>query len=176
MADGRTILVTGSTDGLGLACATELAAEGGTVLLHGRDDGRLERARAAITERNASASLGSYRADLASLEEVRELADRILGEQERLDVLVRTLQKRMPGVELALRTHLPVTSSYDSLATRAQTSEMPGHDQKLTPAEAAALNDLIKLMRDTATQILRYTKQYSPKPIPDPELRVRPPL
>jgi NAD(P)-dependent dehydrogenase (short-subunit alcohol dehydrogenase family) len=34
---GKTVLVTGSTDGLGRALAFELAATGATVLLHGRD-------------------------------------------------------------------------------------------------------------------------------------------
>jgi NAD(P)-dependent dehydrogenase (short-subunit alcohol dehydrogenase family) len=95
--DQRTILVTGSTDGLGLACATELAHEGATVLLHGRDEGRLEEARAAITERKQEASLGMYRADLSSLEEVRKLADGILSEQERLDVLVNNAGVALPG-------------------------------------------------------------------------------
>jgi NAD(P)-dependent dehydrogenase (short-subunit alcohol dehydrogenase family) len=109
MTDQCTILVTGSTDGLGLACAAELAAEGGTVLLHGRDEQRLEEARKGIMQRNESASLGAYRADLSSLEEVRGLADRLLREQERLDVLVnnaglamaeRERQQSQDGYEL----------------------------------------------------------------------------
>jgi NAD(P)-dependent dehydrogenase (short-subunit alcohol dehydrogenase family) len=77
----QTILVTGATDGLGRALAGELAATGATLLLHGRDDARL---RAVADELGGK----SYRADLASLEEVRELARRIEGENDRLDVLV----------------------------------------------------------------------------------------
>ncbi|MFD5766070.1 SDR family NAD(P)-dependent oxidoreductase, partial [Streptomyces sp. NPDC127049] len=37
----HTTLVTGATQGLGRGIALELAARGGTVLLHGRDAGRL---------------------------------------------------------------------------------------------------------------------------------------
>jgi len=43
----QTILITGATDGHGRALATELAAAGATVLIHGRDD---DRGRQAIDE------------------------------------------------------------------------------------------------------------------------------
>ncbi|HYZ38620.1 MAG TPA: SDR family NAD(P)-dependent oxidoreductase, partial [Pseudonocardiaceae bacterium] len=43
----QTVLVTGATDGLGKAVATELARLGATVLVHGRDDNR---GRATLTE------------------------------------------------------------------------------------------------------------------------------
>jgi hypothetical protein len=95
---------------------------------------------------------------------------------ERFDVLLRTLSKRMPSVELALRDRLPDTSSYASLASRAASTAMPGHHEPFTPEEVTAINTLIALMRETARQILAHTTVYSPVPIPDPELRVRPPL
>jgi NAD(P)-dependent dehydrogenase (short-subunit alcohol dehydrogenase family) len=81
---GRTVLVTGATDGLGRALAVELAQAGATVLVHGRDD---ERGAQTLAELDGSGAAW-YRADLASLDEVRALADRILAEHERLDVLV----------------------------------------------------------------------------------------
>jgi NAD(P)-dependent dehydrogenase (short-subunit alcohol dehydrogenase family) len=102
MTDRHTILVTGSTDGLGLACATELAAEGATVLLHGRDEQRLEQAREGIRQQNESASLGTYRADLSSLQEVRGLAERLLDEQAHLHVLVNNAGVAMAGRERRL--------------------------------------------------------------------------
>jgi NAD(P)-dependent dehydrogenase (short-subunit alcohol dehydrogenase family) len=82
-----TVLITGSTDGLGRACATDLAAVGATVLLHGRSEERLEQARDVVGG-TGDTELATYLADLSSLDAVRELADRILGEQDRLDVLV----------------------------------------------------------------------------------------
>jgi NAD(P)-dependent dehydrogenase (short-subunit alcohol dehydrogenase family) len=102
MHDQRTILVTGSTDGLGLACATELAAEGATVLLHGRDEQRLNAARESIAARSENASLGAYLADLSSLAEVRRLADQVLSEQPRLDVLLNNAGVALPGTERQL--------------------------------------------------------------------------
>jgi NAD(P)-dependent dehydrogenase (short-subunit alcohol dehydrogenase family) len=86
--DQQTILVTGATDGLGRALSRELVGLGATVLLHGRDDARLEETRREIQQATGSDRLRAYRADFSSLEEVRRLARAVSGEQERLDVLV----------------------------------------------------------------------------------------
>jgi NAD(P)-dependent dehydrogenase (short-subunit alcohol dehydrogenase family) len=83
-----TVLVTGATDGLGRAVATELAGLGATVLLHGRDDPRGEQALRDIQAATGSERLVWYRADLASLAQVRDLAESVAAEQERLDVVV----------------------------------------------------------------------------------------
>jgi NAD(P)-dependent dehydrogenase (short-subunit alcohol dehydrogenase family) len=83
-----TILVTGATDGLGKRVATELAERGATVLIHGRNPERLEVALEEIREETGSEKLGSYLADFSSLGQVRALAEQILSERERLDVLV----------------------------------------------------------------------------------------
>ena len=95
----QTILVTGATDGLGRALATELAHEGAKVLLHGRDDARGQQAVEEIRARTESESLSWYRADFASLEEVRELARRVEAEHDRLDVLVNNagIGTTLPG-------------------------------------------------------------------------------
>jgi NAD(P)-dependent dehydrogenase (short-subunit alcohol dehydrogenase family) len=84
----RIALVTGATDGLGRAVAGELAADGWTVLLHGRDQARGQAALEEIRARTGSDALRLYLADLASLVEVRALADAVLGAEQRLDVLV----------------------------------------------------------------------------------------
>lgn len=83
-----TILVTGATDGLGRRVARELAAKGSTVLLHGRSPERLEDTLEELRGQMSTEKVGSYLADLSSLAAVRDLADRILSEYDRLDVLV----------------------------------------------------------------------------------------
>jgi NAD(P)-dependent dehydrogenase (short-subunit alcohol dehydrogenase family) len=85
---GKTVLVTGSTDGLGRALALELAAGGATVLLHGRDPVRGEKTVRDIRDATGSDRLTFYVADLSSLSEVRGLAEQVLDEHDRLDVLV----------------------------------------------------------------------------------------
>jgi len=84
----QTILITGATDGLGRALADELAANGATLLLHGRDGAKGERVVAEIAEASGNERLRWLPADLASLAEVRGLGELVLGETDRLDVLV----------------------------------------------------------------------------------------
>jgi len=83
-----TILVTGATDGLGRRVAQVLAAKGAAVLLHGRSPERLEATLEALKSQTGSEKATSYLADLSSLAAVRDLAECILSEHDRLDVLV----------------------------------------------------------------------------------------
>jgi NAD(P)-dependent dehydrogenase (short-subunit alcohol dehydrogenase family) len=95
----QTILVTGATDGLGKAVATELARGGAAVLLHGRDDERGRAAIADIAGETGNGRLSWHRADLASLAEVRALGERLAAEVERLDCLVNNagIGTNLPG-------------------------------------------------------------------------------
>jgi NAD(P)-dependent dehydrogenase (short-subunit alcohol dehydrogenase family) len=88
MTDPRTILVTGATDGLGRALADRLAARGATVLLHGRDQARLDAVADAIRDTHGVRRPVPLRADLAELAQVRGLAEEVRARTERLDVLV----------------------------------------------------------------------------------------
>ncbi|MFI5011766.1 MAG: SDR family NAD(P)-dependent oxidoreductase [Hyphomicrobiales bacterium] len=85
--EGKTALITGSTDGVGRVVAKRLAAEGARVLVHGRD---LERGRSLVAEIHAgrSGDADFLQADLASLAEVRKLAEAIGASEARLDILV----------------------------------------------------------------------------------------
>jgi NAD(P)-dependent dehydrogenase (short-subunit alcohol dehydrogenase family) len=83
--DGQVILVTGATDGLGRALAADLVDAGATVLVHGRDPGRIA---ATVEELNAGDRVRSYRADFAALGQVRGLAEQVIAGERRLDVLV----------------------------------------------------------------------------------------
>jgi NAD(P)-dependent dehydrogenase (short-subunit alcohol dehydrogenase family) len=68
--------------------ARDLAAEGATVLLHGRSRERAEAAVREIGEETENDGLSYYLADLSSLEDVRRLAEEVSSGHERLDVLV----------------------------------------------------------------------------------------
>jgi len=83
-----TVLVTGATDGLGRRVARKLAAKGARVLLHGRNPERLEAVLEEVRGQKGGGEAGSYLADLSSLAAVRGLAERILSDEEQLDVLV----------------------------------------------------------------------------------------
>ena len=95
----QVILVTGATDGLGRGVATALAAEGATLLVHGRSRERLDAVVEEIGAETGNASLRPYRADLASLDEVRRLADDVVAREARLDALVNNagIGTTLPG-------------------------------------------------------------------------------
>ena len=74
----KTILITGSTDGIGLAAAKSLAKSGHTVLLHGRNENKLNKAIDVVSNVNELDSIDSFIADLSDLSEVKKLADEVL--------------------------------------------------------------------------------------------------
>ena len=100
----RTALVTGSNGGLGLALAKKLAAGGWRVLLHGRDEAKLDRAHARLGAPHAA-----LRADLSTPDGARGLADAVAEATGRLDALVHNAGVLQPtrrmteaGVELTM--------------------------------------------------------------------------
>lgn len=88
VAPGRQIaLVTGSTDGLGREVAIRIAASGAHVIIHGRNAERGAEVVAQI-QKEGKGSARFYAADLASLTTVREFAQKILRDYDRLNILV----------------------------------------------------------------------------------------
>jgi NAD(P)-dependent dehydrogenase (short-subunit alcohol dehydrogenase family) len=85
--DEQTILITGSTDGLGEATAEKLVRQGATLLVHGRSEQKLERALAKLGV-DRGARVRGLLGDLGSLEQVRRLARCVERDVDRLDVLV----------------------------------------------------------------------------------------
>ena len=74
---GRVAIVTGATGGLGLATAAALAQRKADVWIVGRDPQRIEAARRTVTDLVPNATLTTAVADLAVLDDVRALADRV---------------------------------------------------------------------------------------------------
>jgi NAD(P)-dependent dehydrogenase (short-subunit alcohol dehydrogenase family) len=85
--NGKTVLITGSTDGVGRYVAARLAAAGAKVLIHGRDKTRGESLADEI-KRAGGGEPAFYQADLSSLAAVRQLAQAVLADHARLDVFI----------------------------------------------------------------------------------------
>jgi NAD(P)-dependent dehydrogenase (short-subunit alcohol dehydrogenase family) len=95
---GKTVLVTGSTDGLGRELARALAADGAHVIVHGRN---AERGQALVDE-ITQAGVGSAKfvgADFASLDAVRAFADTIAKDYPKLDLLVNNAGVLVTGAQ-----------------------------------------------------------------------------
>jgi NAD(P)-dependent dehydrogenase (short-subunit alcohol dehydrogenase family) len=93
----KTVLITGATDGLGLGVAQRLAEQGHMLLLHGRNQEKLDGVAASL-----DTIVRTYRGDLASLAEVRQLAERIVAAEPRIDVLL--LNAGIAGVQKRLES------------------------------------------------------------------------
>jgi NAD(P)-dependent dehydrogenase (short-subunit alcohol dehydrogenase family) len=85
--NGKTVLITGSTDGVGRYVAAKLASRGAKVLIHGRDTARAKTLADEI-KRDGRGEAVFYQADLSSLAGARRLADLVVAENDRLDIFV----------------------------------------------------------------------------------------
>lgn len=104
----KQVLITGATNGIGLAAAEALAARGADVAIVGRNETRAKIAAARVrTAAAGGATVGTLIADLSSQAAVRTLAAEVLARYPRLDMLVNnagamhtTRQLSDDGIEL----------------------------------------------------------------------------
>jgi NAD(P)-dependent dehydrogenase (short-subunit alcohol dehydrogenase family) len=85
--DGRHVVITGATSGIGLAAAREMAQRGADVSIVGRDVGRTQSTAAAL-EQVGGRPVTPFIADLDLLADARRVADEIIAEGRGVDVLV----------------------------------------------------------------------------------------
>jgi NAD(P)-dependent dehydrogenase (short-subunit alcohol dehydrogenase family) len=85
---GKTILVSGATDGIGKQTAFELARKGAKVLVHGRDKARGAKVLDEINRDNCNENLILYLADFSSFSDIKRMAEEIKREQNELHVLI----------------------------------------------------------------------------------------
>ncbi|MDJ0927740.1 MAG: SDR family NAD(P)-dependent oxidoreductase [Gammaproteobacteria bacterium] len=84
----KTILVTGATDGIGLATAEQLVELGHYVLLHGRNRKKLDATETTLAALPGTGKVESYVADLSRIAEVESLATAVAEKHKKLDVLI----------------------------------------------------------------------------------------
>jgi NAD(P)-dependent dehydrogenase (short-subunit alcohol dehydrogenase family) len=104
----KQILITGATNGIGLAAAEALAALGANLVIVGRSQTRMRIASARIrSAAGRGATVATFIADLSSQASVRSLAGEVLARYPKLDVLVNnagamygTRQLTKDGIEL----------------------------------------------------------------------------
>lgn len=82
----KTILITGSTDGIGKEAAKLIASQGHLVLLHGRNAEKLVSVKQEF--KDMGCKVESYLADLSNFDDVKDLAKQIRKNHQKLDVLI----------------------------------------------------------------------------------------
>ncbi len=100
---GKNVVITGGNSGIGLEAAVAIASAGASVWIVSRDARRGELARDAIRQRSAQSAVELLVADLSSQAEIHDLADRIIADVGRVDVLVNnaglTIGERVTTVD-----------------------------------------------------------------------------
>ena len=93
LLDGRVAVVTGGGDGIGAAIASLFAAHGAHVEVAEVDPGRAARIQREVTDAG-----GAIRSHVAADHDVARLADAVLTEHRRIDVLVNNVGDYRPLV------------------------------------------------------------------------------
>lgn len=85
---GKTCIITGATDGIGLEAAARLGAMGARLVLVGRNPAKGEAALATLRRRVPGVSAEMHYADLSRRDEIARLAPALLAAAPRIDVLL----------------------------------------------------------------------------------------
>ena len=107
MLGNKICLVTGATSGIGAETATQLARQGATVIVIGRNAQKSAATVARIRQQTGNAAVEYMLADLSSQQGVRRLAEEFKRKYRRLDVLVNNVgivrmarQESVDGTEM----------------------------------------------------------------------------
>jgi NAD(P)-dependent dehydrogenase (short-subunit alcohol dehydrogenase family) len=84
--NGRTVLITGASSGIGRAAAIKIAAAGGIPLLVARTAEKLEEVRDEIARDGGAAHV--YTADLSDYDSIDRMVEKVLADHPSIDVLV----------------------------------------------------------------------------------------
>ena len=84
----KTILITGSTDGIGKLVGTKLADEGHEIYLHGRNPEKLSTVISELKEQTKNGNIKGFIADFSDLDAVEQMAYRIKREVSQIDVII----------------------------------------------------------------------------------------
>ena len=86
--DGKVVLITGATSGIGKAAAHKLAKMRAHVIIVGRNRVKTESTVQAIKTQSGNPSVDMLLADLSSMKDVRQLAQQFKARYQKLDILI----------------------------------------------------------------------------------------
>jgi len=116
----KVILLTGSTDGIGLEAARKLRGQGHKVLLHGRNPSKLQK----VARELGIIEGDTYRADLSDLSQVYSMAQDIRQTHDRIDVLLNNAGVFKTSANTITKDGLDVRFAVNTVAPYILTKEL----------------------------------------------------
>lgn len=93
---GKKVIITGASSGIGFEAAKVLASKGAEVILAVRNTMKGEKAAKKIMLAASSANLKVMQLDLSDLSSVRQFAEKFIGSNDRLDILINNAGVMVP--------------------------------------------------------------------------------
>jgi len=88
MMQGKTVVITGGTSGIGEVAALNLAGQGARIVLIARDSARGEATLAKLRQANPSAQHAAHYGDLSVIADMKRVAQAVASSEARIDVLI----------------------------------------------------------------------------------------
>jgi len=109
---GKTVIITGGTSGIGEVAAIRLAEQGARIVLVARDKARTDATLAKLKGANATAQHAYHLADLSSISEMKRVAAEVAAAEPKIDVLINNAgavflsrQVSADGLEMTFATN-----------------------------------------------------------------------
>ncbi len=84
----KTVLITGSTDGIGKQTAFEIAKKQAKIIIHGKNTGKLKNTVDEIMNKTGNKNIDYIKGDLSSLREIENMGNLIKEKYDKIDVLI----------------------------------------------------------------------------------------
>ena len=105
----KTILITGSTDGIGKHLALKLASEGHEIILHGRNSEKLRLVLSDIQLKTGNKNIHGYLADFSKLADVYRFSEEIRRDFDKIDVLFNNAGAYFRDARVATAENIEMT-------------------------------------------------------------------
>ncbi len=163
--DGKRVVITGATGGLGYETALALAGKGADVILTGRNASKGQAALAAIRAIYPNAQIRYEHLDLASLASVTDFVQRLTADHDSLDLLINNAGVMTPPTRQETADSFELQLGTNYLGHFALTAQLLPQLRKATAPRVVNLSsNAHKLMADIHFDDLQWQKRYKPWP------------